>query len=288
MTRAETALSELTDVLAQSRHLVVLTGAGCSTESGIPEYRDADGEWKHSRPVQFPDFLRSHAIRQRYWARSMIGWQRVAKARPNRAHVSLARLEHAGFVKQLITQNVDGLHQLAGSREVIDLHGRLAYVICLACGLRQPRSAIQKQLEKQNPGWLTLTAPEAPDGDARIETDFSSFRIPQCQRCEGVLKPDVVFFGENVPTDRVEQSLQSIETADTLLVVGSSLMVWSGLRYVRAASERGIPVGLINLGRTRADELITHRVKQDCGDVLSQVCGALLTEKGIGIRSGES
>ncbi|MDH3769302.1 MAG: NAD-dependent protein deacetylase, partial [Gammaproteobacteria bacterium] len=267
------ALISLIDI---SRHLVVLTGAGCSTESGIPDYRDAEGEWKHSRPIQYPDFVRSHATRQRYWARSMIGWQRVADARPNRAHVALARLEHAGKIRHLITQNIDGLHQLAGSRNVIDLHGRLANVLCLACGRRQTRKALQRELLSLNPDWQRFNVVAAPDGDARLETDFRSFRVPDCGRCGGFLKPDVVFFGENVPSERVAESLHELAAADTLLVAGSSLMVWSGLRYVRAASKRGIPTALINLGRTRADELFTHRVNLNCGDTLHQISERVL------------
>ena len=265
------SVDALISQIEKSQHLVVLTGAGCSTDSGIPDYRDANGEWKNAQPIQYPDFLRSHAMRQRYWARSMVGWQRVADAQPNRAHVALARLEHAGKLRRLITQNIDGLHQLAGSREVIDLHGRLANVICLACGDRRSRKALQQELVSLNPGWQGFGATQAPDGDARLDADFKSFRIPDCERCGGYLKPDVVFFGEAIPPHRVTESTDAVHEADMLLVVGSSLMVWSGFRFVRTASERGIPTALINLGRTRADELFTHRITQDCGDTLTHI-----------------
>ncbi len=276
-----TEVETLADLVARSRQVVVLTGAGCSTESGIPDYRDEDGEWKHRRPVQFQDFVASRAMRQRYWARSMIGWKRVARARPNRAHVALAALEHAGQIDTLITQNIDGLHQQAGSHAVIDLHGRLAQVICLACSASQPRRALQDELEDLNPDWRDYEAADAPDGDARLEADFDGFRVPDCGQCGGVLKPDVVFFGESVPRPRVERAMRAVGEANLLLVAGSSLMVWSGLRFVRAAAGRGIDIALVNLGRTRADELFTHRVRGACGDTLTALAARLRTQPTI-------
>lgn len=197
--------------------LFVLTGAGCSTDSGIPDYRDADGAWKHRQPMYYQEFVGHESARRRYWARSLTGWERVARARPNAAHAALARLETAGFVHTLVTQNVDGLHQCAGSRAVIDLHGRLDAVECLGCGARTARSALQERLRALNPGWSDAAA---PDGDALLERDFADFRVPPCESCGGVLKPAVVFFGECVPAERVAGALAALAVCDALLVVG--------------------------------------------------------------------
>lgn len=256
--------------IGRSRRLLVLTGAGCSTESGIPDYRDGHGEWKHARPVQLQDFLKDPRARQRYWGRSLSGWPRVASASPNAAHHALARLEASGRVHCLITQNVDGLHQKAGSRNVIDLHGRLERVICLGCGEALSRATVQRTLEHLNPGWRERSAGRtAPDGDVHLEgVDYSRFRVPDCRRCAGLLKPDVVFFGESVPRERVAGAFAALETADALLVVGSSLMVWSGYRFVRGARERGLPVAVLNLGRTRADGDGIVKIEARCGDAL--------------------
>jgi len=270
-----TEFDALLALLARSRRLLVLTGAGCSTESGIPDYRDADGAWKRQQPVQYMDFVRSEGVRRRYWARSFAGWDRFWRAEPNATHRALARLEEASIVHWLITQNVDGLHQRAGSRRVTDLHGRLDAVQCLACRARQPREAFQAALERLNPGWHHA-AGVAPDGDADLEgVDFAAFAIPACAACGGILKPAVVFFGESVPPDRVASSLARLDEADALLVVGSSLMVRSGYRFATAAADRGIPVAAVNLGRTRADDLLAVKVAGRCGEVLSQVTAAL-------------
>ena len=255
--------------LGDHRRVVVLTGAGCSTESGIPDYRDATGGWKGSNPVFYQEFIRKASVRRRYWARSLVGWTRVTDARPNAAHDCLARLEAAGRVHGVITQNVDALHHRAGSRRVIDLHGRLDQVECLDCHALHSRGAFQETLLRANPGWRNLTAETAPDGDARLEgLDFSGFAVPACQSCGGTLKPGVVFFGESVPKDRVSRALAWLEEADALLVVGSSLMVWSGYRFVRAAATRGLPIAAVNLGRTRADNLLTFKVAGSCAEVL--------------------
>ncbi len=263
-------LNELADFIHRRRRLFVLTGAGCSTESGIPDYRDASGAWKHRPPVQYQDFVRSEAVRQRYWARSMLGWPHFAQARPNSAHDALARLEAAGLLGQLVTQNVDGLHQQAGSRQVIDLHGRLDVVECLHCGDRTSRIALQPLLEQRNPAFRRLTAAAAPDGDAGLEdTDFSQFQAPACGRCSGVLKPGVVFFGESVPRPRVNLACERLAESEALLVVGSSLMVFSGYRFCRTAAEQGKPIAAVNLGRTRADELLAVKVAVPCGQALS-------------------
>jgi NAD-dependent SIR2 family protein deacetylase len=256
--------------------LVVLTGAGCSTDSGIPDYRDTAGAWKRRPPVQMRDFLMSEAVRQRYWARSLLGWRHFSAAQPNAAHHALAGLEAAGHVRHLITQNVDGLHQRAGSRRVTDLHGRLDEVLCLGCGARAARAAFQQELTARNPAWSRLSASHAPDGDADLEAqDFSGFDVPACSHCGGLLKPAVVFFGDSIPAEWTRAALQEAEAADALLVVGSSLMVWSGFRLVRAVAERGRPVAALNLGTTRADGLLELKIQAPCGSILSQVCECL-------------
>jgi len=256
--------------------LVVLTGAGCSTESGIPDYRDEDGQWKRPAPMRYQLFTAEHAARQRYWARSMIGWPRMAAARPGAAHRALARLEAVGLVSLLVTQNVDGLHHAAGSTRVVDLHGRIDAVRCLACRTPLTRAAMQQALLQANPAWRHLQAHTAPDGDAYLEgVDFSTFEVPACPACGGVLKSDVVFFGENVPRERVDTALQALARADALLVAGSSLMVYSGYRFVRAAADAGQPVALVNLGRTRADELAALKLEQPVGAALSELAHRL-------------
>ncbi|CAN5144732.1 NAD-dependent protein deacetylase [soil metagenome] len=266
-------LAALEVFLLESRRLLVLTGAGCSTQSGIPDYRDADGEWKHRHPVLYQDFVSSRSVRQRYWARSLIGWRRVADAAPNRAHRALARMEQAGLVHHLVTQNVDGLHHRAGSRKVIDLHGRLDVVDCLACGHRTSREHFQDRLERDNPGLnLPSAAVARPDGDVDPGAfGYDSFEVPSCRHCGGILKPGVVFFGEPVPRERVRAAFARLGEADALLIVGSSLMVFSGYRFARAAFHRGLPVALINLGRTRADGEISLKVRGQCGDVLTEM-----------------
>jgi NAD-dependent SIR2 family protein deacetylase len=255
---------------------VVLTGAGCSTDSGIPDYRDQAGNWKRKPPVQQREFVGVHATRQRYWARSLLGWRHFSAAQPNDAHRALARLEGAGRVHHLITQNVDGLHQQAGSRAVTDLHGRLDQVECLGCKARIPRREMQRALAARNPDWSSLHAEHAPDGDADLEAlDFSTFDVPACEACGGVLKPAVVFFGDSIPAACTQQALLEVRCADGLLVVGSSLMVWSGFRLVREAAERGIAVAALNLGLTRADGLIHLKLAAPCGDTLRDAAAAL-------------
>ncbi|HVJ51445.1 MAG TPA: NAD-dependent protein deacetylase [Aliidongia sp.] len=262
--------SELQDFVARHRRLFVLTGAGCSTNSGIPDYRDADGKWKRTPPVTYQSFMGDAATRRRYWARSLVGWQRFGRARPNGTHHALARLEAAGRSELLLTQNVDRLHQAAGSREVIDLHGRLDLVRCMDCEHRMPRGELQEELVRLNPAWVDLDAAPAPDGDADLDSqDFASFVVPDCRHCGGLLKPDVVFFGENVPRDRVTAAKEHLERADAMLIVGSSLMVYSGFRFVQMAADAGKPVAAVNLGRTRADDLLTLKVEAACETALA-------------------
>ena len=261
--------SRLEDFISAHRRLFVLTGAGCSTGSGIPDYRDEQGAWKRTPPVTYQAFVGDGITRRRYWARSLVGWPRIAQAQPNAAHRALAALEAQGRCSQLLTQNVDGLHQAAGSRAVIDLHGRLDAVVCLGCGASSSRADVQRRLAEANPAWAGLAAGAAPDGDADLEDrDFATFQVPACDACGGMLKPDVVFFGENVPRARVDAAMVRLAQADAMLVVGSSLMVYSGLRFVHAAVRAQIPVAAVNLGRTRADDLLRFRMAAPCGDAL--------------------
>lgn len=259
----------LREFVDRHARLFVLTGAGCSTDSGIPDYRDADGDWKRAPPVMFQAFMDHEAVRQRYWARSLIGWRHFGHASPNEAHRALAQLEAAGRIGLLVTQNVDGLHEAAGSEAVVDLHGRIDRIRCMSCQARTPRENFQTQLLAQNPGWESRDASVAPDGDADLNgVDFSTFRIPSCPACGGILKPDVVFFGENVPRERVERAMQALTRADAMLVVGSSLMVYSGYRFVQAAADSGKPIAAVNLGRTRADPLLALKITQSCTSAL--------------------
>ncbi|MET1023111.1 MAG: NAD-dependent protein deacetylase [Pseudoxanthomonas sp.] len=259
----------LRDFIDRHARIFVLTGAGCSTDSGIPDYRDTDGQWKRAQPVTFQAFMGEHATRQRYWARSLVGWPRFVAAQPNGVHHALAALEARGQVSLLLTQNVDRLHQAAGSREVVDLHGRLDVVRCMDCDRRTPREDFQALLTARNPGWDTLDAGIAPDGDADLEMDFAAFDIPACAHCGGVLKPDVVYFGENVPRERVQAAQHALEHSDAMLVVGSSLMVYSGFRFAQWAHRAGTPIAALNRGRTRADALLALKVEHDCADALS-------------------
>jgi NAD-dependent SIR2 family protein deacetylase len=260
----------LEDFVDRHRRLFVLTGAGCSTGSGIPDYRDAEGQWKRAQPMAFQAFMGDEKARRRYWARSLVGWERIRQAQPNDAHRALAQLEAMGRIRLVLTQNVDRLHQAAGSARVIDLHGRIDLVRCMDCERRSPRGEMQHELGRLNADWLDLDATEAPDGDADLDgADFASFVVPPCRRCGGVLKPDVVFFGENIPRDRIDEAERDLDEADAMLVVGSSLMVYSGFRFVNRAAGAGKPVAAINLGRTRADALLTLKAEQACEAALS-------------------
>jgi NAD-dependent SIR2 family protein deacetylase len=256
------------------RSVFVLTGAGVSTHSGIPDYRGADGEWKRSAPITWQAFIGDPAMRARYWARSFVGWPVVERARPNRAHAALVTMEAQGKVSMLVTQNVDGLHERAGQRAVIDLHGRIDQVACLACATRVPRADVQAMLADANPDWTAITAAAAPDGDADLEhLDFSGFRAPACPHCGGMLKPDVVFFGENVPCERVHAAAEALRRSDAMLVVGSSLMVYSGFRFARMAREAGLPLAILTRGITRADGIATLKLHADCEAVLAAAAG---------------
>jgi NAD-dependent SIR2 family protein deacetylase len=266
------ALDRALDVLA-GRPLVALTGAGLSTDSGIPDYRGPGSPRR--TPMTYTEFVSGPAAQRRYWARSHVGWARMARAEPNPGHRAVAALEHAGVVRGVITQNVDGLHRAAGSRAVIDLHGRIADVVCLGCRLISPRDALQDRLTALNPGFVEAVGPEvetAPDGDA-VLASVDGFRLAACTGCGGVLKPDVVFFGENVPRDRVERAYALVDAlaADdgALLVAGSSLTVMSGLRFVRRAHQLGVPVVIVNRGATRGDDLADVLVDHGCSEALA-------------------
>jgi NAD-dependent SIR2 family protein deacetylase len=260
----------LREFIERHSRLFILTGAGCSTESGIPDYRNADGDWKRAQPVQFRAFIDEPLTRQRYWARSLVGWRRFGRAKPNDAHYALAALERHGKIELLVTQNVDGLHQAAGSAAVVDLHGRLDTVRCMGCEQRSSREELQQKLLQCNPRWAHLDAADAPDGDADLHgLDFSSVDVPACETCGGLLKPDVVFYGESVPRERVEKAMQAVRVADAMLVIGSSLMVYSGFRFAREAAALGKPLATVNLGRTRADDLLTLKVTQSCSTALA-------------------
>lgn len=264
--------SLLREFIAEHERIFVLTGAGVSTASGIPDYRDDSGDWKHQQPMEYREFVDRHEARQRYWTRSFIGWQRFHLASPNRAHQALARLEQLGRLTRTVTQNVDGLHQRAGSRQVTELHGSLASVGCLGCGAVIERASMQHQLLERNPPLADLSAQFAPDGDADLNNfDTSEVDIPACAFCGGILKPQVVFFGESVPPARVEACFSALASADAMLVVGSSLMVFSGFRFVRTAQRAGIPIVAINRGKTRADELLSLKIEQDCATALVSV-----------------
>ena len=274
-TSSDAGTDQLAAWLDARSKVAALTGAGVSTESGIPDYRDGDGNWKRSPPVQYRDFVASEAVRKRYWARSFAGWPMFAAARPGAAHVALARLERAGRVSQIVTQNVDRLHQHAGSRSVIDLHGRLDVVRCLALDHRFDRDAFQLRLREANPDWDVSRARMAPDGDADLDgIDFGAFNVPACEICGGMLKPDVVFYGESVPRETTAAAFAAVESADGVLVAGSSLMVWSSFRLVRAAVARGVEVVAVNRGRTRGDDLFVFKLDRECGAVLATLSDA--------------
>jgi len=273
----QNSTSDLLEFIESNQPLLVLTGAGCSTESGIPDYRDEQGQWKYRQPVQFMDFVRNGDIRKRYWSRSMLGWPRIAGARPNSSHTALAQLEQAGLIRYLVTQNVDGLHQKAGSKALLELHGGLEWVICLDCGERLPRQQLQDLLLQYNPAFDTGAEGIAPDGDAILDDlDLTAFQVPECGHCGGILKPDVVFFGEQVPKHRIDRVLEELDQARALLVIGSSLMVFSGYRFCKYAREQGKSVAALNLGRTRADAHLSLKVGLPCHIVLPELASRLL------------
>ena len=269
----EHTLDEAADRLAvflnRYPRVFVLSGAGLSTDSGIPDYRDSAGAWKRRPPVQHQDFMTHPDVRQRYWARSLVGWPFIRDAQPNNAHRYLAELEQRNYIAQVVTQNVDRLHQRAGSQQVIDLHGRADEVLCMSCGARETRSQVHERCWQLNPDFHHFTASVAPDGDADLELDFSNFRPANCLRCAGILKPDVVFFGANVPTPIRATAEAALKGSDAMLVVGSSLMVYSGFRFCRQAAEWGMPMATLNIGHTRADHLVDLKLNARITETLA-------------------
>jgi NAD-dependent SIR2 family protein deacetylase len=265
-------LSPLVDLVAPGG-VVVLSGAGLSTESGIPDYRGPTGLARRATPMTYQTFIGSASARRRYWARSHVGWPAIAAAAPNHGHHAVAELGRRGLLAGIITQNVDGLHQAAGASGLIELHGSLHRVLCLSCGQRTSRAELDRQLSSANPGWREAAgsgAPVNPDGDAVLgEERTESFRVPACRACRGVLKPDVVFFGENVPKPRAQACYTLVEQASALLVLGSSLTVMSGFRYVRHAARMGIPVAIVNQGPTRGDAYASATLDAPLGPALT-------------------
>jgi NAD-dependent SIR2 family protein deacetylase len=268
---------QLIEFLEQNAPVAVLTGAGISTGSGIPDYRDENGNWKRKQPVQHQDFMRNAAVRQRYWARSLIGFPVIQRAAPNNAHHIMHNMEQGGWISRIITQNVDRLHQKAGSTQTIDLHGRADEVICMSCGLRHERRVMHDLCAALNPTYAALQAMVAPDGDADLETDFADFVVPDCQHCGGIIKPDVVFFGDNVPRSIVDSSFAAVDSSGALLVIGSSLMVYSGFRFARHARQTGKALAILTRGKTRADDLATVKIDADIATLLAAAGAVLLS-----------
>jgi NAD-dependent SIR2 family protein deacetylase len=263
--------------LLQGRRVAVLTGAGMSTDSGIPDYRGPDSP--PSNPMTISQFTSDPAFRQQYWARNHVGWRHMDETLPNAGHRALAELEHAGVVSGVITQNVDLLHTKAGSRVVVNLHGSYAQVVCLDCGHTTSRAALADLLEVANPGFVERAEAVggiavAPDADA-VVGDTTTFQTIDCGYCGGMLKPDIVYFGENVPKARVDEAYSLVDGADALLVAGSSLTVYSGYRFVRHAAARGIPIAIINRGRTRGDDVATVKIDNGCSPMLALLADEL-------------
>ena len=254
------------DVLGDRKWLIC-SGAGMSTDSGIPDYRGPGAPVR--MPMTYQEFIKGPGAQQRYWARAHIGWSRMRHAEPNTGHLLLAEMERDGRLDSLITQNVDGLHGRAGHRKVIDLHGRIDRVICLDCRSISSRRDLHQTLLALNPGFDQIDAVMAPDGDVMLD-DTGGFVVAPCVVCGGRLKPDVVFFGENVPKDRVAECYELVEQAEALVVLGSSLQVMSGLRFVRAARARGIPIAIVNRGATRGDDLATIKIDAGCAETLAE------------------
>ena len=270
-----TEVGAVADVVAGGG-VVVLSGAGISTESGIPDYRGESGSLRTHTPMTYGDFVASEAGRQRYWARSHLGWRTIARAAPNDGHRAIAALQARGYLSAIVTQNVDGLHQAAGARDVIELHGNLDRVICLQCGTTSAREVLDSRLQAANPGFEAEVTRINPDGDAELPAEaVEDFRLVDCTVCGGILKPDVVFFGENVPKNRVERCYTLIDEANAVLVLGSSLTVMSGFRFVRHAAKAGTPVLIVNRGLTRGDPYATHRVDLPLGQALTDLTARL-------------
>lgn len=255
---------------------MALSGAGLSTESGIPDYRGPTGSLRRHTPMTYQEFVGTAAARRRYWARSYLGWRQIARATPNAGHRAVAALQRQGVLDGIITQNVDGLHQAAGAHDVVELHGSLDRVVCLACGLRESRRDLDDRLRAANPGFAAAAGRVNPDGDVELADDQLDGFVPVgCRYCGcDLVKPDVVFFGENVPRPRVDACYALVEAARSLLVLGSSLTVMSGLRFVRRAAALGTPVAIVNQGPTRGDPLAQLKIEAPLGELLSSLAAA--------------
>lgn len=274
-------VERLAEFIHCNDRLLVLTGAGISTHSGIPAYRDGSGRWLQRRPILYQEFLKCEQTRRRYWARSFFGWPVMARASANAAHEALVALERAGRLGGVVTQNVDGLHRRAGQRGLIELHGRLDRVFCLDCGCVGNRAELQERLLELNGDWHAEVRGINADGDARLdEQDWPGFRVADCPSCGGALKPQVVFFGETVPAATRSAVGDALAQASAVLVVGSSLVVGSAYRLVRDAVARGLPVAAVNQGRTRADELLAFKVDSGCETALAAAAGAVMELSG--------
>ena len=272
----DASVQQLRDFILEHPRLMVLTGAGISQSSGIPTYRDATGTWTSSQPIQHGDFMRDSAARKRYWARSYKGWPNVARARPNLAHLALTHLEELEYVQFLVTRNIDRLHQKAGHQQVIDLHGRLDQVVCMDCGEISARADVQKWLAANNSHLDNLEVTQRPDGDAEIEgVALAEMRLPSCTYCSGLIKPNVVFYGGSVDKQIISRVCDQLSRCDALLVVGSSLMVYSSYRYCKFAHDHDVPILCINKGFTRADDLLSQKVRADCAVTLEKLADSL-------------
>jgi NAD-dependent SIR2 family protein deacetylase len=273
-----TKVAELAGLVARGG-VAVLSGAGLSTESGIPDYRGPTGRSRRAEPMTYQKFVGSAQARQRYWARSHVGWRHIGAARPNAGHRAVAALERRGLLAGIVTQNVDGLHQAAGARQVIELHGGLDRVVCLSCRERTPRAELERRLREANPGWDEAGAAINPDGDAVLtDAQIAGFNLVDCTGCGGVLKPDVVFFGENVPRPRVDECFAVVGGARALLVLGSSLAIKSGLRFVTRAAELGIPIAIVNQGPTGGDGDASLTLDAPLGPALTDLTALLGAE----------
>jgi NAD-dependent SIR2 family protein deacetylase len=270
-------MDQLARFFQTHQHIFVITGAGISTESGIPDYRDENGDWKRKSPITHQQFVSKESFRKRYWSRNMVGWKLLKRATPNRGHLALTQLETNGYLQVIVTQNVDGLHQQAGSQHVIDLHGNVSRCVCLSCRKIVLRSELQTILECLNPEFLDSCANSAPDGDADvIQQDLNHFQVPDCQLCGGILIPDVVFYGGSVPKTRVDYISRQLETADALLLIGSTMMTYSSFRYCIAGVSQNKPIAAINRGVTRADKLLAFKITGHCSEVLAKLAAHLI------------
>jgi NAD-dependent deacetylase sirtuin 4 len=260
----------------RGRRVVALTGAGVSTESGIPDYRSPAAAARVRRPIHGPEFVRSAELRRRYWARAVVGWEQFRIALPGASHVAMARLEERGIVRGLITQNVDRLHHKAGSTHVTELHGALAEVVCLACGVLEDRDSVQRRMRERNPDWLDGASPSAPDGDADLpDALVERFTPAGCAHCGGPLKPNVVFFGHNVARPIVDAAYALVDDAEVLLVAGTSLAVFSGYRFLLRAADRNIPIVIVNRGPVRGEERAALKIEASTGETLAALAAEL-------------